>query len=86
MLSGFQFSKVSRNWKLVIVAGALGFAVCFAVVSFCGPSRLVAALSTAPPSITEIALAAPFGLGAAALADLLFHARARACCAPRSII
>jgi methyl-accepting chemotaxis protein len=77
MLSSFQFSKASRNWKLVILAGALAFAAGFAVVSFYGPSRLMAALSAAPASITEIALAAPFGLGAAALAGLLVNALRR---------
>jgi methyl-accepting chemotaxis protein len=77
MLSSFQFSKASRNWKLVILAGALGFAAGFAVVSFYGPSRLMAALSAAPVSITEIALAAPFGLGAAALAGLMVNALRR---------
>ena len=77
MLSSFQFSKASRNWKLVILAGALGFVAGFAVVSFYGPGRLMAALSAAPASITEIALAAPFGLGAAALAGLMVNALRR---------
>jgi hypothetical protein len=74
MLSSFQFSKASRNWTFVILAGALGFAAGFAVVSFYGPSRL---------------MAAPFGLGAAALAGPLVNARfavrIHACCVPRSI-
>ncbi|MGA7430823.1 MAG: PAS-domain containing protein, partial [Xanthobacteraceae bacterium] len=77
MLSNFQFSKASRNWKLVILAGVIGFAAGFAVVSFYGPDRLVAALSTAPPSVAELALAAPFGLGAAVLAGLLVNALRR---------
>jgi methyl-accepting chemotaxis protein len=78
MLGGFSFSKVSRNWKLVVLAGAVGFAAGLCIVFFFGSRALVAALNAAPVWATEFMLAAPFGLGAAALAGLFVNALRRA--------
>jgi len=77
MLGGPNLSKASRNWKLVVLAGAAGFAGGLAFVFFCGPSQVVAALGAAPDWVADGALAAPFGLGAAALAGLFVNARRR---------
>jgi methyl-accepting chemotaxis protein len=77
MLGGFIFSKVSRNWKLVVVAGALGFAAGLGFVFFCGPRVLVGMLAAAPDWAAVIAFAAPFGLGAATLAGLFVNALRR---------
>ncbi len=77
MFGGPNLSKASRNWKLVILAGAAGFAVGLVFVFFCGPSQVVAALKAAPDWVADGALAAPFGLGAAALAGLFVNARRR---------
>ena len=78
MFGGLNLSKASRNWKLVILAGTAGFALGFAIVFGYGPSRVVAALNAAPDWVAELALATPFGLGAAALAGLFVNARRRA--------
>jgi methyl-accepting chemotaxis protein len=77
MFGGLNLSKASRNWKLVILAGTAGFALGFAIVFGYGPSQVVAALNAAPDWVAESLLAAPFGLGAAALAGLFVNARRR---------
>jgi methyl-accepting chemotaxis protein len=77
MLSGFNFSKVSRNWRLVVLAGVLGLAAGLGLVLYFGPRAVIAALNAAPDWATEIALAAPFGFGAAALAGLFVNVRRR---------
>jgi len=77
MLGGFNLSKVSRNWKLVVLAGALGFAAGLGFILFCGPRTILSALNAAPDWVTELALATPFGLGAAAAAGLFVNVRRR---------
>jgi methyl-accepting chemotaxis protein len=77
MVGGSHLSKASRNWKLVVLAGVVGFAVGLAFVFYCGPSQVVAALNAAPDWIADLVLAAPFGLGAAALTGLFVNARRR---------
>ena len=77
MLGGQNLSKASRNWKLVVLAGVAGFGAGLAFVFYCGPSQVVAALNAAPDWVAETAVAAPFGLGAAALAGLFVSARRR---------
>jgi len=78
MLGGLSFSKVSRNWVLVVATGAVGFVVGFAVVLVYGRGALLAALNGAPHWFTDFALAAPFGFGAATLAGLFVNALRRA--------
>jgi methyl-accepting chemotaxis protein len=77
MFGGSHLSKASRNWKLVVLAGAVGFAVGVALVFYCGPNQVVAVLNAAPDWIVDLVLAAPFGLGAAALTGLFVNARRR---------
>jgi methyl-accepting chemotaxis protein len=77
MLGGPNLSKASRNWKLVILAGAAGFAGGLAFVFFCGPGQVIAVLKASPDWVADGVLAAPFGLGVAALAGLFVNARRR---------
>ena len=77
MLGSPNLSKASRNWKLVVLAGALGFAAGFAFVLNDGTRQVLAALQAAPDWLAATTLAAPFGLGTAALAGLFVNARRR---------
>jgi methyl-accepting chemotaxis protein len=77
MFGGQNLSKASRNWKLLILAGAAGFAVGLVLVGLFGTSQVIAALNAAPDWVADGFLAAPFGLGAAALAGLFANARRR---------
>jgi len=78
MLGRPLLSKASRNWTLVIMAGAAGFAVGVAVFLFCGVDWIVQALTQAPAPIAGAVVALPFGLGAAALGGLFANGRRRA--------
>jgi len=78
MLGRPLLSKASRNWKLVVMAGAAGFAVGLAAVDFCGVDWIVQALTQAPAPIAGALVALPFGLGAAALGGLFATGRRRA--------
>jgi methyl-accepting chemotaxis protein len=77
MLGGFSFSKVSRNWRLVVLAGVVGFAAGLGLVFWYGTHVIVAALNRAPDWATDIAFAAPFGFAAAAAAGLIVNVRRR---------
>jgi methyl-accepting chemotaxis protein len=66
-------SKVSRNWKLVVLAAVAGFAVGVGIFFICGADWIVAALTQSPALVMGL----PFGLGAAALAGLFVNGRRR---------
>jgi len=70
-------SKASRNWKLVILAGAAGCAVGVGVFFVCGAGWIVAALTQAAVPVSALMMGLPFGLGAAALAGLFVNSRRR---------
>jgi methyl-accepting chemotaxis protein len=77
MVSGHLLSKASRNWKLVVMAGAAGFAIGIGIFLMCGAGWLVAALTEGSTLTTATLVALPFALGAAALAGLFVNARRR---------
>src|SRR5271156_6086616 len=70
-------SKASRNWKLVILAGAAGCAVGVGVFFVCGAGWIVAALTQAAVPVSALMMGLPFGLGAPALAGLVVNSRRR---------
>jgi len=70
-------SKASRNWGLVIMAGACGVAVGVGAFLECGADWVVAALTEAPGWVGALTMGLPFGLGAAALAGLFVNSRRR---------
>jgi len=78
MLSRETFSRVSRNWQLVAIAGAAGLAAGLAVFPLCGPHWLVVALTETSDPVAAAIMAVPFALGAAAVAGLIVNARRRA--------
>ena len=77
MLGRPSLARASRNWKLIVVTGAAGFAVGILVYLVSGAEWIVAALTQAPGPLAAAAMAAPFGLGAAALAGLFVTDRRR---------
>jgi len=77
MLGGPSLSKASRNWKLIVMTGAAGFAVGVAVYLVGGVGWIVAALTQAPAPLAGAVMAAPFGLGAAAVAGFFVTDRRR---------
>jgi len=77
MLGGRILAKASRNWKLIVTAGAAGFAVGVLVYFVSGPGWVVAALTQAPAPVAGAVMGAPFGLGAAALAGFFVSRRRR---------
>ena len=77
MLGGPNLAKASRNWRLVAITGAAGFAVGVGVYLICGPGWVVAALTDASAPVAGTAMGLPFGLGAAALAGLVMNSRRR---------
>jgi methyl-accepting chemotaxis protein len=70
-------SKASRNWKLVVMAGAGGLAAGAGAFVVCGGDWVVAALTEAPGWVGALMMGLPFGLGAAALAGLFINSRRR---------
>ena len=78
MLGSPLLSKASRNWTLVVTAGAAGFAVGIAVFVACGSGWIVDALTQTSASEAAIVMALPFALGAAAVAGLFATGRRRA--------
>jgi methyl-accepting chemotaxis protein len=70
-------SKASRNWRLVIMAGAAGCAAGIGIFLVCGAAWIVAALTEAPAPVAAVVMGLPFGLGAAALAGLFVNSRRR---------
>ena len=77
MLGGPNLAKASRNWGLVAMAGAAGFAAGVSVYLVCGSGWLVAALTEASAPVAGTIMGLPFGLGAAALAGVLANSRRR---------
>jgi methyl-accepting chemotaxis protein len=73
-----MISKASRNWGLVVLAGAVGFAAGIVGFLLFGPDWIVSMLRDASPLVGGAVMALPFGLGAAALAGLFVNARRRA--------
>jgi PAS domain S-box-containing protein len=72
-----SLSKASRNWGLVALAGAIGFATgLFGFVLF-GPDWIIATLRDTAAPIAGAFMALPFALGAAAIAGLIVNARRR---------
>jgi uncharacterized membrane protein YedE/YeeE len=66
MLATPNLPKLSRNWPLVAIAGAAGFAVGIALFALCGTSWIVAVLTGAATPVGALVVGLPFGLGAAA--------------------
>jgi len=77
MFRGPILTKASRNWKLIVLTGAAGFAAGIAIYLFVGPGWVVAALTRAPATIAGGMMGLPFGLGAAAVAGLFVTGRRR---------
>ena len=77
MLAAPNLPKLSRNWPLVAIAGAAGFAFGICVFALCGTSWIVAALTETSAPIGALLVALPFGLGAAAIAGLFVNNRRR---------
>jgi uncharacterized membrane protein YedE/YeeE len=77
MLAAPNLPKLSRNWPLVVIAGAAGCALGIAVFTLCGTSWIVAALTETSAPIGALMVALPFGFGAAALAALFVNSRRR---------
>ncbi|HEX4408837.1 MAG TPA: PAS-domain containing protein [Xanthobacteraceae bacterium] len=77
MFSGHLLSKASRNWKLVVLAGAAGFAFGLIVFLITGSGWIVAALTQGSIATMATITALPFALGAAAVAGLFVNSRRR---------
>jgi methyl-accepting chemotaxis protein len=78
MLVGPTLSKASRNWRLVVLTGAIGFAAGIVGLLWFGPDRIVGMLTDAPAPVAAAIMALPFALGAAAIIGLFVNARQRA--------
>jgi methyl-accepting chemotaxis protein len=70
-------SKASRNWVLVVLAGAIGFFAGVIGYVMYGSGWIVGLLTNASPAVAATAMALPFGFGAAAIAGLFATARRR---------
>jgi methyl-accepting chemotaxis protein len=77
MLAAPNLPKLSRNWPLVVVAGAAGLALGIAVFLLCGTSWIVTALTEATAPLAAVIVALPFGLGFAAVAGVFVNSRRR---------
>jgi uncharacterized membrane protein YedE/YeeE len=88
MLTAPNLPKLSRNWPLVAVAGAAGFALGIALFALCGASWIVAVLTQTSTPVEALVIGLPFGLGAAAIAGLFVnnrrHKQTRDCFGRRS--
>jgi len=78
MLVGRTLAKASRNWVLVVAAGAIGFCAGVAGYLTFGAAWIVGMLTQAPGSVACVIVALPFALGAAAVAGLFANSRRRA--------
>jgi methyl-accepting chemotaxis protein len=78
MLDGRTLAKASRNWILVALASALGFAAGIVAFLAYGTGWIVALLTDASPVVASALIALPFALGAAAVAGLFVTSRRRA--------
>ena len=78
MLVGRTLAKASRNWGLVVTAGAIGF--CGGVAGYLafGTAWIVGMLTKTPGPVACVVVALPFALGAAAVAGLFANSRRRA--------
>ncbi len=87
MLGSPILAKASRNWKLIVMTGAAGFAVGLMVYFFSGPDWIIAALTQPPAPVAGIVMArrsasAPRHWPASSCP--VAGAAKRDCCAPRS--
>ncbi len=71
-------AKASRNWLLIVAAGAAGFAVGIVGYFIFGPGWFVGMLTEASTPVAAAFMAAPVALGAAAAAGLFVNANRRA--------
>jgi methyl-accepting chemotaxis protein len=78
MLFSARLSKASRNWGLVVLAGAIGFIAGIAGFVAFGSGWMVRLLTDEPAAIGGAVMALPFALGAAAIAALFVNSRRRA--------
>jgi methyl-accepting chemotaxis protein len=72
------FAKASRNWLLVVAAGAAGFAVGLVGYFAFGPGWFVGMLTAASAPVAAAFMAAPVALGVAAVTGLFVNANRRA--------
>ncbi|MGO8922800.1 MAG: PAS-domain containing protein, partial [Xanthobacteraceae bacterium] len=77
MFADPNLPKLSRNWPLVAIAGAAGFALGIALFAFCGASWIVGVLTQTSTLVEALVIGVPFGLGAAAIAGLFVNSRRR---------
>ena len=77
MLAAPNLPKLSRNWLLVAIAGAVGFALGIALFVLCGASWIVAMLTQTSTPLGALVIGLPFGFGAAAIAGLFVNSRRR---------
>src|SRR6201981_646319 len=77
MLAAPNLPKLSRNWPLVAIAGAAGFALGIALFVLCGASWIVAMLTQTSTPVGALVIGLPFGFCAAAVAGLFVNSRRR---------
>jgi methyl-accepting chemotaxis protein len=70
-------SKISRNWGLVALVGAVGFVAGIVGYLTFGPEWIVALLNDASAPVAAAIVASPLGFGAAAITGLFVTARRR---------
>jgi methyl-accepting chemotaxis protein len=78
MLGVPLLAKASRNWQLVVLAGAGGFAVGVVVFFLFGPDPIIHLLTGDSAPVAGAVMALPFAFGAAAIAGVFVNARRRA--------
>ena len=77
MVGANSLARASRNWRLLAVAAAIGSAAGLAFYFFNGVNVVVAALTQSPGPVAAALVAAPFALGAAALAGFFVSSQRR---------
>jgi methyl-accepting chemotaxis protein/PAS domain-containing protein len=77
MVGANSLARASRNWRLLVAAGAGGFAAGLAFYFLNGPGVVVAALTQSPGPVAAALVATPFALGAAALAGFVVSSQRR---------
>jgi len=78
MAVGPRLSKASRHWRLVVLAGALGFGAGTAVFAAFGPGWLVDVLTDAPGPLAAAMLGVPCALAAMSCIGIFVIVRIRA--------
>jgi len=78
MVGAHRLARASRNWRLLVIAAAAGFAAGLVLYFFGGPTFVVAALTQSPGPVAAGIVAVPFALGAAALASFVVSSQRRA--------